>query len=56
MQGWEKRRLYVQAFPFVPESVCFPRRKKEEGGISPLSSLKDGMVIKFIGGGVTIER
>lgn len=56
VQGWEKRRLYVQAFPFVPESVCFPRRKKEEGGISPLSSLKDGMVIKFIGGGVTIER
>lgn len=21
----------MQAFPFVPESVCFPRRKKEEG-------------------------
>lgn len=42
-------------------SICsgislFISPKKEEGGISPLSSLKDGMVIKFIGGGVTIER
>jgi len=35
VQGWEKRRLYVQALPFVPESVCFPRRKKEEGGFPP---------------------
>ena len=30
--------------------------KRKKGGISPLSSLKDGMVIKFIGGGVTIGR
>ena len=30
--------------------------KRKKGRISPLSSLKDGMVIKFIGGGVTIER
>ena len=35
----------------------FPSPKKgRRGGFSPLSSLKDGMVIKFIGGGVTIER
>lgn len=43
-------------------SICFgislfPSPKKgRRGGFSPLSSLKDGMVIKFIGGGVTIER
>ena len=43
-------------------SICsgislFPSPKKgRRGGISPLSSLKDGMVIKFIGDGVTIER
>ena len=30
--------------------------EKRKKGDFPLSSLKDGMVIKFIGGGVTIER
>lgn len=42
-------------------SICsgislFPSPKKGRRGDFPLSSLKDGMVIKFIGGGVTIER